>query len=105
MTFRQSFARKLVHNVMAVAVLATVGVAGVATQEVVYAERPEVAGSSAQDFDCEPLPAGEFPSSAVVRRVNGPTVQVTRPVLVSKAFDVAVGERSWVGVSGIELCR
>lgn len=102
--FRARLARAFVHNLLVVAALIAIGVAGAATQDHTYTPRPEVNGSSAQDFECDPLPAGEFPAAAVIRRVNGATVKVTRPALVSKAFDVAIGERAWAGVSGIELC-
>lgn len=104
-TIGATFVANLTHNLLATLVLIAIGVAGVATQETVFADRPDVAGSSAQLFNCDPVPAGEFPSAAVVRKVNGATTLVTRPALVSRAFDVAVGERSWAGVSGIELCR
>ena len=96
---------KLVHNLLAVLVLLTIGVAGVATQENIIADRPPVAGSPAQVLaDCQPVAEGQFPTGAVLRKTDGTTVKVTRPALVSKAFDTALGERTWNGVTNISLC-
>jgi hypothetical protein len=103
-TFAQRLVVALVHNFMAVAIVMAVGVAGVATQDHTYQPRPDVEGSSAADFDCQPVADGQFPTAAVIRKVGGATVKVTRPAQVSKAFDVALGERTWAGVNGIELC-
>ena len=71
MTLRKHIATNLTHNVLAVAILIAIGVAGVATQETTYAARPEVTNSpaaliAANDCWTDEAPAGVVPGHVVV---------------------------------------
>ena len=60
-TIRQRVVVKLTHNLLASLTLLAIGVAGVATQEVAYAERPAVTGSPAALMAANDCWTGEAP--------------------------------------------
>lgn len=107
-TLRQRIATKVAHNLLAVLALIAVGVISEATASYEYQPdtRPVVPNSPAAVLaDCHPVPEGAFPTAAVIRKTDGSAVMVTAPAKVSKAFDTALGERTWAGVSAVTLCR
>lgn len=107
-TLAQRIVRCFVHLTLVTLTIISVGVISNATASYEYQPdtRPVVPDSPAAVLaDCLPVVDGTFPTAAVIRKADGTTVKVTAPAKVSKAFDTALGERTWAGVSAITLCR
>lgn len=94
-TLRTRIATKLTHNLLATLTLIAIGMAGVATQETVYAERPAVTNSPAALIAANDCWTGEAPSDMagvvpghVVVSVDG-VARIGGERMVGKALEQA----------------